>query len=231
MSFELLARFNAVKKDISNALDLAQRKNEEVKLIAVSKTHPANMIRTLVQEGQYEFGENYVQEWLGKVEELKDLPIIWHVIGPIQSNKTQDVAEHAHWLHTLDRLKIAQRLNEQRPPVLPPLNVCIQVNVSGEATKSGLLPEAVLDFALKVNQMPNLCLRGLMCLPENTDNVDDLSHQFILMQQLLRSLQQQGLNVDVLSMGMSADMALAIKYGATYIRIGSAIFGERKKSV
>lgn len=231
MAFELLARFNAVKKDISNALNAAQRKNEEVKLIAVSKTHPANMIRTLVQEGQYEFGENYVQEWLGKVEELKDLPIIWHVIGPIQSNKTRDVAEHAHWLHTLDRLKIAQRLNEQRPSALLPLNVCIQVNVSGETTKSGLLPEDVLDFALKVNQMPNLCLRGLMCLPENTDNIDDLSHQFILMQQLLHSLQQQALNINVLSMGMSSDMALAIKYGATHIRVGSAIFGERKKSI
>ena len=224
----LYDRFTQVRQRMVQAAGNAERNMDEIELIAVSKTYPSSAIRALTQYGQYHFGENYIQEWLEKTQELKDLPVQWHVIGPVQSNKTQYVALYAHWLHTLDRLKIAQRLSLQRPPELEALNVCIQVNVSGELSKSGVLPEEVLQLAMAVNQFPGLCLKGLMCLPEDTDDLSRLSGQFAKMQRLLDSLQQAGLGVSALSMGMSADLELAIAYGATHVRVGSAIFGPRQ---
>lgn len=199
----------------------------DCQLVAVSKTFPANDIETLYHEGQRDFGENYVQEWYEKSQALSALPIVWHFIGPLQSNKTRQVAEGAHWVHTIDRLKIATRLNDQRPESQPPLQVCIQVNVSAETSKSGVAPADVATLAASIKHLPRLCLRGLMCIPEATDNEAALEQQFKTMQGLLQDLNQQGYGLDTLSMGMSADWPLAVQYGATHIRIGRELFGQR----
>ena len=198
-----------------------------MQLIAVSKTFPSVDIRTLYQQGQRHFGENYIQEWAQKTEELADLDITWHIIGQIQSNKSRIVAEKAAWVHTVDREKIARRLSEQRPPQSPPLNVCIEVNTSGSADKHGVVAENVLALAQQVAAMPQLHLRGLMCVPSHPEDEQKLQQEFALMQQLFKGLQAAGLDVDTLSMGMSADMEQAIAAGATHVRIGSAIFGYR----
>ena len=198
-----------------------------MQLIAVSKTFPSADIRTLYQQGQRHFGENYIQEWTQKTEELADLDIEWHIIGQIQSNKSRVVAEKAAWVHTLDREKIARRLSEQRPPQSPALNVCIEVNTSGSADKHGVEPENVLALAQQVASLPQLRLRGLMCVPSHPEDAQQLNQEFALMQQLFKGLQAAGLDVDTLSMGMSADMEQAIAAGATHVRIGSAIFGHR----
>jgi pyridoxal phosphate enzyme (YggS family) len=209
---------------IRSAAQAVQRDPASVGLLAVSKTKPANDLRAAYDAGLRDFGENYLQEALGKQAELSDLPLIWHFIGPIQSNKTRAIAEHFAWVHSVDRLKIAQRLSEQRPPELPPLNICIQVNVSGEASKSGCSPEDLPALAQAISALPNLKLRGLMAIPEPTDDRDEQNASFAAVSTLQAQL---GLPLDTLSMGMSHDLEAAIAQGATWVRIGTALFGAR----
>ncbi|PID45393.1 MAG: YggS family pyridoxal phosphate-dependent enzyme [Proteobacteria bacterium] len=198
-----------------------------VQLLAVSKRHPVSAIREAYDGGQQAFGENYVQEMLEKSHELADLAIEWHFIGPLQSNKTKDVAYVASWVHTIDRLKIARRLSEQRPDSLPPLNVCLQVNVDNEASKSGVTLDEVSALAESVSSFPNLKLRGLMAIPEATRDVALQRKNFRLLAEAQALLNQSGYELDTLSMGMSGDMDSAIAEGATIVRIGTAIFGQR----
>jgi pyridoxal phosphate enzyme (YggS family) len=202
-----------------------------VGLLAVSKTWPAASVRAAFAAGQRAFGENYVQEGCEKVEALADLAIEWHFIGPIQSNKTRLIASHFTWVHALDRLKIAQRLSEQRPADLPALKVCLQVNVSGEASKSGVAPQALAVLAADVAKLPRLELCGLMCIPEPSANEALLRSRFRLLRELRDDLSAKlGLPLVTLSMGMSDDLELAIAEGSTLVRVGSAIFGTRRKS-
>lgn len=198
-------------------------------LLAVSKTWPAAAVREAYAAGQRDFGENYVQEGVEKVVALADLPdLVWHFIGPLQGNKTRAVAESFAWVHSIDRLKIAQRLSDQRGDQLPPLNVCLQVNVSGEASKSGVAPAALPALAEAVAKLPRLKLRGLMCIPEPTQDAAVLAGRFGLLGVLRAQLQDSlGVALDTLSMGMSADLEQAIVGGATLVRIGTAIFGGR----
>ena len=200
------------------------RNPDEVSLVAVSKTFPADAIRAAAACGQRHFGENYLQEARAKQEELADLDLVWHFIGPIQSNKTRELAEHFDWVHGIEREKIARRLSEQRPAGLNPINVCIQVNVSGEASKSGVAPDELTALALLVSSLPGLKLRGLMAIPEPGG---DPRPRFRLLREMLNGLGAQGLSVDTLSMGMSDDFEIAIAEGATIVRVGSAIFGQR----
>ncbi|KPA89464.1 MULTISPECIES: YggS family pyridoxal phosphate-dependent enzyme [Pseudomonas] len=202
----------------------AGRDAADVHLLAVSKTKPAAAIREAHAAGVRDFGENYLQEALGKQAELTDLPLSWHFIGPIQSNKTRAIAEHFDWVHSVDRLKIAQRLSEQRPAGLPPLNICIQVNVSGEASKSGCTPADLPALAAAIGQLPNLVLRGLMAIPEPTEERAAQDAAFATVRTLQNSLD---LPLDTLSMGMSHDLESAIAQGATWVRIGTALFGAR----
>ncbi|OQR33992.1 YggS family pyridoxal phosphate enzyme [Pseudomonas sp. Bc-h] len=209
---------------INNAAQAVQRDPASVGLLAVSKTKPAGDLREAYAAGLRNFGENYLQEALGKQSELSDLPLIWHFIGPIQSNKTRAIAENFAWVHSVDRLKIAQRLSEQRPADLPPLNICIQVNVSGEASKSGCTPQDLPALAQAIGALPNLRLRGLMAIPEPTEDSDEQNAAFAA----VRTLQDQlNLPLDTLSMGMSHDLEAAIAQGATWVRIGTALFGAR----
>ena len=209
---------------INNAAQAVQRDPASVGLLAVSKTKPAGDLREAYAAGLRDFGENYLQEALGKQSELSDLPLIWHFIGPIQSNKTRAIAENFAWVHSVDRLKIAQRLSEQRPEHLPPLNICIQVNVSGEASKSGCTPQDLPALAQAISALPNLRLRGLMAIPEPTEDSDEQNAAFAA----VRTLQDQlNLPLDTLSMGMSHDLEAAIAQGATWVRIGTALFGAR----
>lgn len=209
---------------IRNAAQAVQRDPASVGLLAVSKTKPARDLREAYAAGLRDFGENYLQEALGKQTELSDLPLIWHFIGPIQSNKTRAIAENFAWVHSVDRLKIAQRLSEQRPAELPPLNICIQVNVSGEASKSGCTPQDLPALAQAISALPNLRLRGLMAIPEPTEDSDEQNAAFAA----VRTLQDQlNLPLDTLSMGMSHDLEAAIAQGATWVRIGTALFGAR----
>ncbi|PZQ36493.1 MAG: YggS family pyridoxal phosphate-dependent enzyme, partial [Ectopseudomonas oleovorans] len=196
----------------------------DIGLLAVSKTKPAEAIREAHAAGLRDFGENYLQEALEKQTQLADLPLIWHFIGPIQSNKTRPIAEHFDWVHSVDRLKIAQRLSEQRPAHLPALNICLQVNISGEDSKSGCSPEELTALARAVVALPNLRLRGLMAIPEPTDDVAAQHAAFARLRQLRDEL---ALNLDTLSMGMSHDLEAAIAEGATWVRIGTALFGAR----
>lgn len=197
-------------------------------LLAVSKTQPAAAIRALFALGQRAFGESYWQEAQGKLEQLADLPIDWHFIGPLQANKTRPVAEHFAWAHGVEREKIARRLSEQRLSQLPPLNICLQVNLDGEASKAGVAPEDVLPLALAVKDLPNLKLRGLMCIPAPREDVAGQRAAFRRMADLLAQLQAAGIEgLDTLSMGMSDDLEAAIAEGSTLVRVGTAIFGER----
>jgi len=198
-----------------------------VQLIAVSKTQSAECLREAFHLGLKTFGENYVQEALDKQSQLSDLPIEWHFIGPLQSNKAKPVAEHFSWVHSVDLLKLAERLSSQRPADLPPLQVCIRVNVSGELSKSGIAPEETGALAQAITALPRLQLRGLMAIPEPTDDLDLLRSRFAHLRKLKEQLVTQGLALDTLSMGMSADYAIAIEEGATLIRVGSALFGQR----
>jgi pyridoxal phosphate enzyme (YggS family) len=200
--------------------------------LAVSKTFPADDVRTAFQAGQRAFGENYVQESLEKIEALADLraEIEWHFIGPLQSNKTRPVAEHFNWVHSVDRLKIAQRLSEQRPDALPPLNICLQVNVSGEASKSGVAPAEALALAGEINALPKLRLRGLMSIPEPAADLEAQRAPHRILRQLFEQLRTQGIELDTLSMGMSGDLEAAVLEGATIVRVGTAIFGKRDYS-
>ncbi len=228
---QLLDRYQQVYNELHQLIAQAEKAENSVELLAVSKTFPADDIVEIYQAGQRSFGENYVQELQEKVVQLKDLDIEWHFIGALQSNKTRIVAECAHWVHTIDRLKIAQRLNEQRPDDMAVLNVCLEVNISEEPQKHGIAVEDVLALAQAVNELPRLKLRGLMCIPNATDDEKILRNQFDSMRIILEELRQAGLDVDTLSMGMSADMGLAIECGSTMVRVGSAIFGKRSYSV
>ena len=214
---------------LAAAAQRAQRPSESVHLVAVSKTFPAADIREVYAAGQRDFGENYIQEWFGKTEELADLPdIVWHLIGDVQSNKTRQVAERAHWVHTIGRLKTAQRLSRQRPSEMPPLQVCIEVNIAGEAAKHGVPPDEAVALAVEVAKLPNIQVRGLMCVAEADADEAALKKQFDTMRGLLADLNAAGVAADVLSMGMSGDMETAVSCGATHVRIGSAIFGWRE---
>jgi pyridoxal phosphate enzyme (YggS family) len=216
-----------VSSRIHAATLAANRAENSVQLLAVSKTKPAQALREAYAAGLRDFGENYLQEALGKQLELADLPLIWHFIGPIQSNKTRAIAEHFDWVHSVDRLKIAQRLSEQRPADLPPLNICIQVNVSGEASKSGCAPDDLPALADAISALPRLKLRGLMAIPEPTEDRAEQDAAFAAVQSLQASL---NLPLDTLSMGMSHDLESAIAQGATWVRIGTALFGARDYS-
>jgi pyridoxal phosphate enzyme (YggS family) len=222
-----------VRARIAQAEAAAQRPPGSVTLIAVSKTFPATAVAQAIDHGQREFGENYVQEGVAKVVEVAShrpgVMTEWHFIGPLQSNKTREVASHFAWVHSIDRLKIAQRLSEQRPTQLPPLQVCIQVNISGEASKSGVAIEDTLELASQLAALPNLRLRGLMCIPEPAATPAAQRAPFAALRALLSQLNAQGLALDVLSMGMSADLEAAIAEGATHVRVGTAVFGAREK--
>ncbi|MDF1763357.1 MAG: YggS family pyridoxal phosphate-dependent enzyme [Oleibacter sp.] len=223
--------YNQVIQRLQHACMDHQRNSDEVKLLAVSKTKPASMVQTLYDLGQRSFGENYLQDGEAKITELSHLADIeWHFIGPLQSNKTRSVAENFQWLETLDREKIARRLHDQRPEGMAPLNVLIQVNISAEGQKSGIAANQVMAFAEMLMPLSNLQLRGLMCIPEATDDETKLRSQFEQMKTLFDELKAQYSEyklIDTLSMGMSADMSLAIACGATEIRIGTDIFGAR----
>lgn len=218
-------------RDVCAAVEAAANaagRGGQVSLVAVSKTFPAEDIRTVYAAGGRDFGENYVQEWYDKTEALADLPdIVWHVIGDVQSNKTKYVAERAHWVHTIGRLKTAQRLSAQRPAQMPPLQVCIEVNIGAEVAKHGVAPEEAVALAREVAKLPNMQVRGLMCVAKTGSSDAQLRRQFAAMRQLLADMNAAGIAADVLSMGMSADMDAAIACGATHVRIGSAIFGRR----
>ncbi len=213
-----------VSQRIRAAADAMQRDASSLHLLAVSKTKPAQAVREAHAAGLHDFGENYLQEALGKQAELTDLPLSWHFIGPIQSNKTRAIAENFAWVHSVDRLKIAQRLSEQRPADLPPLNICIQVNVSGEASKSGCTPADLPALANAISALPRLKLRGLMAIPEPTEDRAAQDAAFATVRELQASL---NLPLDTLSMGMSHDLESAIAQGATWVRIGTALFGAR----
>ena len=217
----------ATRERLAQAEAAAGREAGSVRLLAVSKTFPAEAVREAAAAGQQCFGENYVQELAAKAVELAELGLEWHFIGPLQSNKTRPVAECAHWVHSIDRLKIAERLSAQRPQNMPDLQVCLQVNVSGEASKSGVGPAEIPALAAAVAALPRLRLRGLMCIPEATDDAPRLREQLAVLPQLRAQLAEQGLALDTLSMGMSADLELAVACGSTLVRVGTAIFGGR----
>jgi len=224
------ANLQAVAERIRQAAQAAGRKPESVALLAVSKTWPADAVREAAAAGQRAFGENYVQEGCAKVAELRELGLEWHFIGPLQSNKTRPVAEAFDWVHSVDRLKIAERLSAQRDAHLPPLQVCIQVNVSGEESKSGVAPAEVEALAQAVAGLPRLQLRGLMAIPEPSDDPTVLHARFAELRKLRDRLAAGGLALDTLSMGMSHDLDVAVAEGATMVRVGTAIFGERRKA-
>ena len=239
----LQAALKQIRERIAQTCQRAGRQADSVLLIAVSKTFPAEAVVQAANAGQRHFGENYLQEAVDKIARVKEMApalsdgdvdansLIWHFIGPLQSNKTRAVAEHFGWVHSIEREKVARRLSEQRPAQLPPLNVCIQVNVSGEQTKSGVTPEEALPLAAVIAGLPNLRLRGLMSIPEATDDVSLQRQRFARLRSLLQQLNQVRTAsqpaLDTLSMGMSADMEAAILEGATMVRIGTAIFGSR----
>lgn len=223
-----------VRQRLSKAAAQARRV-DDIALLAVSKGQSATSIRAVQQTGQRDFGENYLQEALDKIAQLTDLDICWHFIGPVQSNKTRPIAEHFHWVHTVDRLKVAQRLSAQRPAELAPLNICIQVNIDGEHSKSGVAPDEVAELALQIVQLPQLQLRGLMAIPApfGDDLCVDTELQntpFFHLAQLLATLRTRSpalAAMDTLSMGMSGDLEAAVAAGSTLVRVGTAIFGER----
>jgi hypothetical protein len=223
----ILSNLQAVNASINNAARTAQRDVANILLLAVSKTVPANVVREAYSLGQKAYGENFVQEALDKMRQLSDLPLEWHFIGPIQSNKTRAIAENFSWVHSVDRLKIAQRLSEQRPDDLPPLNICIQINISGEATKGGVAADEAESLARSISALPRLKLRGLMTIPAPVDDPAEQRIPFAHMRTLLTKLNSAGLALDTLSMGMSHDMTAAILEGATIVRVGTAIFGNR----
>ena len=220
-----------VRARVAAACQAADRAVGDVTLLAVSKTFDAQAVTEAYAAGQMAFGENYIQEAVQKITELRHLPLIWHCIGPIQSNKTRLVAEHFDWVHTVDRLKIAQRLSEQRPSHLPPLQVCIQVNVDAGDNKSGVSPSQALALAQAVAALPNLRLRGVMSIPEPTPDFIAARAVLVRAKAVFDALNAEGLGLDTLSMGMSADLEAAVHAGSTMVRVGSAIFGNRTKPV
>lgn len=223
----IVTNLQAVRARVSRAAQASGRSSEEVRIVAVSKTWAAESVRAAVAAGQHSFGENYVQEGVAKTTTLSDFDLDWHFIGPVQSNKTRLIAENFSWVHSIEREKIARRLSEQRDASLSPLNVCLQVNVSGETSKSGVAPSNLEALAETVAGLPHLKLRGLMCLPEPSPDADLLRRRFALLRELGERLTACGHDVDTLSMGMSDDFELAILEGSTLVRVGSAIFGAR----
>lgn len=228
----LKERLQQVRQRMALACLAHGREPGSVDLLAVSKMHPAEAVRAALAQGQAAFGENYVQEALDKMADLADLRALlqWHLIGPLQSNKTRAVAEAFDWVHSVDRLKIAQRLSDQRPAHLPPLNLCLQVNISAQASKSGLAPAEVAEVALAVAALPRVRLRGLMSIPEPAQGEAAQRAPHRALRGLLEQLKRQGLALDTLSMGMSDDLEAAIAEGSTLVRVGTAIFGARLSS-
>jgi pyridoxal phosphate enzyme (YggS family) len=225
----IAANLQAVRDRLAAACQHAGRNPATVLLLAVSKTWPVEALREAVAAGQMRFGESYAQEALPKIDALHDLPLEWHFIGPLQSNKTRLVAERFAWAHSVDRLKIAQRLAEQRPPDLPPLDVCLQLNVSGEASKSGCAPAQAVEVSAAISALPQLRLRGLMTIPEPTPDEMLQRQRFATTRQMLARINHElGLQLDTLSMGMSDNLEAAIMEGATIVRVGTAIFGHRE---
>ena len=222
-------KLQQVRARIAQACASASRPVQSVTLLVVTKTYGPEAVREAFEAGERRFGENYVHEGVDKIAALAELRsgVDWHLIGPLQSNKTRVVAEQFDWVHSVDRLKIAQRLSEQRPTHLPPLQVCLQVNISGEASKSGLMPAEVAGLARAVAVLPRLRLRGLMAIPEPAASFDAQRAPHRALCELMHTLQAEGLALDTLSTGMSADLEAAIAEGATLVRIGSAIFGQR----
>ena len=227
----LTSNYQTVVDQITTACHASNRPVEDVTLLAVSKKHSSDAIQSIHSLGQVSFGENYVQEGVDKIETLHTLNLDWHFIGPLQSNKSRLVAQHFNWLHTLDKEKLANRLNEQRPNELEPLNVLIQVNISAQDSKSGISLDEVDALASCIVKLPNLKLRGLMCIPAPQDE-EQLRTEFLAMQNKFLQMQKQyndqsSVQIDTLSMGMSSDLSLAIECGSTMVRIGTAIFGKR----
>lgn len=229
----IAANLHLVRERIVTACTAADRDPAGVQLLAVSKTFPAEAVREALAAGQVAFGENYVQEGVAKIEALTDLraQLVWHCIGPLQSNKTRVVAEHFDWVHSIDRLKIAERLSEQRPDGLPPLQVCLQVNVDGGANKSGVSADEALALAQAVASLPRLRLRGLMAIPEPVADFDAQKALFLRARAVYDRIRDSGIALDTLSLGMSADLEAAIAAGSTMVRVGTAIFGGRPKPV
>jgi pyridoxal phosphate enzyme (YggS family) len=227
----IAANLQAVEAAIQSACDAAARPRSTVQLLAVSKMFPPEAVLEAADAGQRAFGENYLQEGVDKIAAVAkarpDLALEWHFIGPIQSNKTRPIAASFDWVHTVERLKIAQRLSEQRPPELGPLNICLQVNISGEATKSGVHPDELPELARTVAALPNLRLRGLMAIPEPQPDAELQRVPFARLRALAQAIVDDGIFVDTLSMGMSADLHAAVLEGASIVRVGSAIFGAR----
>ncbi|MBD3670273.1 MAG: YggS family pyridoxal phosphate-dependent enzyme [Gammaproteobacteria bacterium] len=218
-----------VRQRLAQAQREYGRDAESVRLLAVSKTKPVQALQTAIDSGQRAFGENYLQEALDKIEYFAGTELEWHFIGPIQSNKTRAIAEHFDWVHSVDRLKIARRLSEQRPPGCAPLNLCIQVNVDDESSKSGCRLEALPELVAAINELPNIRLRGLMAIPRPSDTESEQRKPFRQLAEALAQLRQSGYELDTLSMGMSADLEAAVAEGSTLVRIGTDIFGARDK--
>jgi pyridoxal phosphate enzyme (YggS family) len=226
----IASQIDKVLSRISAAAIQASRPVDDITLIAVSKTKPANDIEAAAACGLTHFGENYLQEALDKIETLGELNLAWHFIGPIQSNKTRPIAEHFDWVHSVDRLKIAQRLSDQRPANLDPLNICLQVNISNEDTKSGVSTEQVAELARAMTALPNIRLRGLMAIPKPSDDPAEQAAAFEAVATLFHTLRRTIPELDTLSMGMSQDLEAAIAAGSTMVRIGTDIFGARNRS-
>lgn len=226
----LLSRLQQTQTRIASAASHYGRSPDSVGLVAISKGHPAAAIRTLAGAGQRDFGENYLQEALPKLDELHDLELTWHYTGQLQSNKTRTVAERFDWVHTLDRERIAIRLSEQRPHSAAPLQVCIQVSLEAEPGKGGVAPAELLPLAQRLASLPRLQLRGLMCIPPPTDRIETQRALFERLAHCLAELNSHGMALDSLSMGMSEDLEAAIAAGATWVRIGTSIFGERERA-
>ncbi|GGA72099.1 YggS family pyridoxal phosphate enzyme [Neiella marina] len=224
----LAERYAAAYDQVQVATQKAKRPAGSVKLLAVSKTKPIADVEAVAALGQVDFGENYAQEAVEKAQKLAHLGLQWHFIGPIQSNKTRPLAEHMSWIHTIERDKIARRLSDQRPQGIEPLNVCIQVNASSESQKAGVSIAQISELAALIDELPNLKLRGLMAIVENTTDQAKLGQQFDLMAQQYEWLKSHYLSVDTLSMGMTQDLAQAIQHGSTMVRVGTAIFGARQ---
>ena len=218
----------SIRDQIKKTAQKYARQPDSVQLLAVSKTRPIEDIQAAFAENQHHFGENYLQDALSKIDSISESSIEWHFIGPIQSNKTRQIAENFNWVHTIDRFKIAQRLSDQRSPAQKPLNLCIQVNVSGESSKSGIHIEDTLTLAKDISLLPNIQLRGLMTIPAASNDFELQRQPFRLLRELKDEIQSQGIELDTLSMGMSNDMEAAIAEGSTIVRIGTAIFGARK---
>lgn len=223
-------RLQAVKFRIEQAARHAGRDPRDIVLVAISKSFPTDDIRAAHAVGQRHFGESYAQEAIAKMDMLADLDLVWHFVGPLQSNKTRSIAERFAWVHSVDRLKIAERLSAQRPESLPPLAVCVQVNVSGETTKRGAPPDEVVSLAHSVARLPRLSLRGLMAIPEPTADIELQRARFASLASMNARLRADGLDLDTLSMGMSDDLEAAIEAGSTLVRVGTAIFGARPQS-